>query len=278
MTRATSLRHSSEFERLAETIRATAGGEPVDFFASPGNWGDSLLNEGSRQFFDHFGITYHERRRADLHDDTISHTSMAVVGGGGGWNRNWSSTPDFTVEACQLYASVLVLPSTYDPALLAREGLDEVTLVSRARIDDDTIMFCHDMAFFLDPVDPGPPTVPFPLLAFRRDKERSRHAPNPDRNWDLSLLGTADHDAQQFLELVSRFPQVYTDRLHVAIAAGLMGREAFLFDGNYGKNAGVHSASILDNFPTVHLVHWDGNGQLDDVIGMKPIGIPGYED
>ena len=44
---------------------------------------------------------------------------------------------------------------------------------------------------------------------------------------------------------------IITDRLHVGIAAALMGKEVFLLDNTYGKLSGVYNHSLKQN-PHIH--------------------------
>lgn len=137
-------------------------------------------------------------------------------------------------------------------------------------------LMCHDMAFFADFGIESQRKLPYPLIALRRDKERSHESVSPDRNWDLSLLGDATHSHKGLLDLICRFPSIYTDRLHIAIAGAVLGLEVHLLDGNYGKNAEVFDLSLRENFSKVTLSAWrDIN--WSDLTGFNPIGHSGYD-
>lgn len=271
------LRGSAPFAELAGSIAMLAD-RPLDFFASPGNWGDALINVGSRQFFTDNGFGVRELRRADLVEDAELDVSdrVAIVGGGGGWNQNWNSTIAFVEEASRRYHHVVVLPSSYDYDMLGDFDRKRVTLFTRAadaEIAGDT--FCHDMAFYCQTRAMPSQLLGNPLIAFRRDKERSAQAFDPDRNWDLSLLGTAETDPREFLLIVNRFRTIFTDRLHIAIAGAMLGRNVLLLDGNYRKNEGVFRASLEPNYPNVSLVSW-AEVRAREVNGFEPMGDSGY--
>jgi exopolysaccharide biosynthesis predicted pyruvyltransferase EpsI len=114
--------------------------------------------------------------------------------------------------------------------------------------------------------------APETLNAFRRDGERR----NPDRalpehNFDVSDMyeprpprrrgfwqGGLDADllflhASWFLAFIDGFDAVRTDRLHVGIAAMLLGKDVELHDNSYGKVSAVYQHSLRDK-PNVRLV------------------------
>lgn len=272
------LRESKTFTRLAEQVIRNAAHFPLDFYPSPGNWGDSLINAGTRQLFTDHDIATRELSRFEIEniDRTESAKNLAVVGGGGGWNRNWDSTVSFVAKLSTMYNLVVVLPSSYDLNLVSHLNRSNIYLYTRS---DDSLNevdnFCHDMAFYCRLPEPKEPEIQYPLIAFRRDKERSVRALNPDRNWDVSLLGTAKTSYLEFMGLIDRFPAITTDRLHVAIAGAMLGKQVELLDGNYGKNSGVFRASLCRNFDNVSLMSW-AEIQDKSFTGMTPIGVSGY--
>ncbi|WP_044494289.1 hypothetical protein, partial [Nesterenkonia massiliensis] len=54
------LRESPEFFELASKIMARADGRSIVFSAARGNWGDGLINYGTRQFLEYYHIPYEE--------------------------------------------------------------------------------------------------------------------------------------------------------------------------------------------------------------------------
>lgn len=266
-----------EYASLASSITSTARDETIDFYPSPGNWGDALINEGSRQLFNDFGVRFRERDRASLECPATDRSpTLAVLGGGGGWNLNWRSSLPFAIKLSEKYESVIVLPSSYDFGFIGNALPAEVKLFTRARLQTGVkAEFCHDLALYCQTQVETTKKLPYPLVALRRDKERHRSAISPDRNWDISLLGTADHDSASFFGLVNRFESVITDRLHVGIAAAMLGCKVRLLEGNYGKNHGVFDASLRENFTNVQFCNWNELRHMD-FVGRQPIGISGY--
>ena len=101
------------------------------------------------------------------------------------------------------------------------------------------------------------------LHAFRTDCEATA-TQLPKDNYDLSVAfayGTAATypvllACVHLLRLVGACRQVQTDRLHIAIAGALLGREVFFYANNYYKNQAIYDLSIAPRFPHVH---WMGS-------------------
>jgi exopolysaccharide biosynthesis predicted pyruvyltransferase EpsI len=93
---------------------------------------------------------------------------------------------------------------------------------------------------------------------FRTDKERPA-VRRPRQNLDLSaaLSAVQKHPAQRIrvadtmLAVLSRARGIATDRLHVAIAGALLGKQTILYDGNNSKVRDVFEYSLAGRFPLV---------------------------
>jgi exopolysaccharide biosynthesis predicted pyruvyltransferase EpsI len=59
-----------------------------------------------------------------------------------------------------------------------------------------------------------------------------------------------------FLRSIDRFSHVRTDRLHLAIAAALLGKDVELYSNDYFKNRAVYDFS-LKSFPKIRFVNWN---------------------
>lgn len=97
------------------------------------------------------------------------------------------------------------------------------------------------------------------LHAFRTDCEATAIG-LPKHNYDLSVAfayGTATPylvllACVHLLRLVGACRQLCTDRLHIAIAGALLGREVLFYANNYYKNQAIYDFSIKERFPNVH--------------------------
>lgn len=101
-----------------------------------------------------------------------------------------------------------------------------------------------------------------PLLAFRSDVESlERHV--PEENADLSELlmlhdstgRNAELGGRLMLGILSRHRSVATDRLHIAIAGGLLGLSVDFRPNSYYKCAAVWEHSLKNRFPNIR---WHG--------------------
>ncbi|MFO1204343.1 MAG: polysaccharide pyruvyl transferase family protein [Burkholderiales bacterium] len=99
------------------------------------------------------------------------------------------------------------------------------------------------------------------LDILRTDKEAT--SPNRgDASWDISdLYGSnfrprseAEFIARDMLNFVQRAEAVRTDRLHVGIAAALVGRPVTYLDNSYGKIKAIYDTSLID-VPTIAFEH-----------------------
>lgn len=98
-TTTANLRRSKEFFALSQAIREISSNEKILYCPSPGNWGDALINFGTSQFLDFYGIEFDEANRQQVteyaHVDETSKNKVLLVGGGGGWCKNWPTTRAF---------------------------------------------------------------------------------------------------------------------------------------------------------------------------------------
>ncbi len=99
------------------------------------------------------------------------------------------------------------------------------------------------------------------LNAYRTDSERVSQDPLAKDNADISKLFSMNHDevlfltakiASKFVETIKKYDTVKTDRLHVAIAAAMLGKTVHVGDNSYGKIAAVRAHSMMDR-PNIHL-------------------------
>ena len=96
------------------------------------------------------------------------------------------------------------------------------------------------------------------LNIFRLDDERT-DVDVPDFNYDVAtyfwpgdLSRPAAANALKMLRLVmDMFKTVETNRLHMTVMAGLLGKPVVMRDNNYGKNSSIYTQSIDGYFPNI---------------------------
>jgi exopolysaccharide biosynthesis predicted pyruvyltransferase EpsI len=93
---------------------------------------------------------------------------------------------------------------------------------------------------------------------FREDIEASGKG-IPEGNADLSKIyehGTrnrylTDYTTSRLLRYIDKFPLVRTDRLHICIAAALLGKEVEFYPNSYFKCRAVYEYSLRSRFPRI---------------------------
>jgi exopolysaccharide biosynthesis predicted pyruvyltransferase EpsI len=99
------------------------------------------------------------------------------------------------------------------------------------------------------------------INAFRKDLESAGHFPQRTRtSVDLAALfshGTgseavARYVTHRLLRVLDHWRVVRTDRLHICIAAAMLGKKVEFFANSYSKCEDVFNYSIKDRFPNVH--------------------------
>ena len=137
--------------------------------------------------------------------------------------------------------------------LFCRERRSLELLLGMPQRPNVDIKTSGDTALYLDAEDLRPlikpAREPYDLICFRKDKE-SIIAPERRREIiessddplveDISKKG----DLGDFISTVANARQVHTDRLHVAITAHILRKEATLYPNRYHKNRGVYEYSL----------------------------------
>lgn len=96
------------------------------------------------------------------------------------------------------------------------------------------------------------------LNCFRLDGEATDIS-IPEDNIDLPIVfmfgvspaPVAHHSARSLLETLMKFDEIRTNRLHVAISAGLIGKKTLFYPNNYYKCRAVYEFSMQHRFPHV---------------------------
>lgn len=256
-----SLAGAIEFIRLEETLREFADGEKFLYIANPGNWGDGLIRFSTERFFRRIGLDYISiglRKAASLSPNELraaaaSSTVKVVYGGGGAFLEGYDIPRQFR-RMVKRTDRVLVLPHTFAmPAEELRLRKTDVLFrrdQSGSKEFAPASLFCHDMALSLNTIVPMANGSGAGFF-IRGDAEKVSGIIVPEANRDISAEGTESTPMADFLDAIGRFEIVHTNRLHVAIAAALMGRQVHLYANSYFKNRAIYDASLRSAFPNV---------------------------
>lgn len=242
-----------EFIKLETIIKEKCKNQKVYYMANNGNFGDGLIRYGTLKFFTDIGLKYKEVNSLKRFDRlwweskiTPFQRDILIYGGGGAWCKLWNH--EYIIKNLKnRFKHIIVLPSSYEfkPAIL-----DNVTYISRDKFqsleNNHCGIFCHDMALYLNKINcnKGKNLGYF----FRTDKESSGKLKIPKNNIDLSLLGDHNSPIYKFLMEIEKYKIIYTDRLHVAIAALLMDKEVHLYPGSYFKIKAIYNSSLKNRF------------------------------
>ena len=247
------------------------------YIINPGNMGDMLIASATMQFFDNNNLT----------NNIDNYSSETIVYGGGGlWTSDYEKRWIKFLPVFARAKRIVILPSSFNKCQKLINIMDERFVVfcreyksydylistnSKAKIILD-----HDMALriqkeilsfapqindlernILNQVIDEMKKVSLIAKFMRKDLEKIK---NYETDFDLSSSGFCDHDtnrdyidfnSQLMLCAVDSVDAIITDRLHVAIAGALMGKEVYILDNSYGKLSSVYKHSLSDN-PRVH--------------------------
>jgi len=240
-----------EFLILEEKVKEICKKGPVYYYVFHGNWGDAFIRAGTLKFLNDNGIHYKELS-SNKKEWIIPFMrgGTVIFQGSGAWCKFYSE-PYNNVKKFQRRFNVIILPATFENSYSFNNN---VTYFCRDKHESQQNMpnakFCPDMAFYLGKLDY--PKSSGTGYFFRTDVESAKKVDLPPTNRDISAEGDHFADIAPFIEAISKFEIIHTDRLHVSIAACLLGREVHLYPNSYFKNKAVFETSIKDYFPNVY--------------------------
>lgn len=223
-------------------------GSSVDFFRFGGNYGDSVIWHGTMKLLSDLKISIFNV------DITIEKKNeVLLIDGGGNFVDYYDDVRNFINEKHNQYKEIVFLPHTIfgDKQIEVLSKLKKNTTIfcrerESAKFVDSFAKNCnvflwHDCAFYnsFKQDKKGEGT----LNAFRSDCESVLKF-IPESNIDISYNGYATKPLNEFLDAITKFEQINTDRLHVAITAVLLGKRVNLFPNSYFKNKAVYDYSL----------------------------------
>ena len=262
-------------EIKVQDLLGPMAGRDVALVPNNGNVGDALIHAATLQVLERMGVgcrivSGDKRKRGDV----------LLLGGGGNLVDRYSHLLPRLERLHDRFEDVVILPQTIFGRrvadVFARLGPNVRVLCRERRSYDflsdvvayrERLFLSHDMAFHFD-YGPYRANGAGTLNAFRLDVERTEAVIPPD-NVDLSaalqLPGRPYHPnfwllpywreyLDAFLARIAASAVVRTNRLHVAIAAGLLGKTVELFDNDYYKNRAVYEYSLAGRCPGVRYV------------------------
>jgi exopolysaccharide biosynthesis predicted pyruvyltransferase EpsI len=245
---------------VRDFLRRFQGGQ-CDLLRFPGNYGDALIWHGTKAVLSAAGVNFRT-----IQCNEKPQASTLLVDGGGNMVDLYGDVEGYLNVYGASVERVVILPHTISGAralsCLNRLGAS-LTVFCRERVSYAAVKsslsaaevyLWHDCAF-LSPLCNLRPSEDKPLgvlYAFRTDDEAlGRQLPAGNR--DISTEGYAMSDLDALLETISGYRNVKTDRLHIAIAAALLGCNVDLYSNSYYKNLAVYDYSLKD-YPNVRFI------------------------
>jgi exopolysaccharide biosynthesis predicted pyruvyltransferase EpsI len=230
---------------LPEALGMLMGETSFQYVPNRGNAGDALIAEATAQVCRNMGFNESPGVRTVL------------VAGGGGIHPAYSCLPN-RLRRLPRDKRVIVLPSTVSDHWEILRSFDNLTLLARdevtfglAGMNGVNCMLVHDAAFSFDYGDMDG-AGEGELVAMRTDGEGTGET-LPPGNEDVSaadsglwLLNGSTAAAMRFVRRIAEVREVRTNRLHVAIAAAMLGKDVTLCPGNYFKNRAVWEMSLRE--------------------------------
>lgn len=233
----------------------------VDFFRFNGNYGDSLIWHGTMVLLNRLSI---DVNYVDI--NSIVDNSILFIDGGGNFVDYYSDVHDFLALKHKKYKEIIIFPHTISGEKqknLLKDLGPNITIFCREELSYDFVRanlgytncyLSHDCAFYNDLSDYekiGAGT----LNAFRDDCE-SVFYNKPKNNIDISCDGWCKKPLGDFLRKITKYEEIRTDRLHVAIAGAILCKKVVLFSNSYYKNLAVYEYS-LKKYPNVVFMYTD---------------------
>eukprot|EP00451_Oxyrrhis_marina_P039783 CAMPEP_0204393988 /NCGR_PEP_ID=MMETSP0469-20131031/62612_1 /ASSEMBLY_ACC=CAM_ASM_000384 /TAXON_ID=2969 /ORGANISM="Oxyrrhis marina" /LENGTH=1047 /DNA_ID=CAMNT_0051388095 /DNA_START=45 /DNA_END=3188 /DNA_ORIENTATION=+ len=263
-------------------LREELQGKPFTYIVNPGNAGDALIQYGTLLTLDAMGFKY------DIADFTQSFTNSTLVyAGAGNAVGLYGNCRGFLRKNAPMrkHNKIILLPATIkDEDRMLRALHSNVKIIAREPrsyeyvkkfLPARNVFLADDLALKIPEYDSevsrmrgSKPSEKKVAYMFRTDKEKT-HKHLPKGNVDLSAKldgvswrGIAHSDAdlkmrlrntaREIFSIMIDYTEVWTDRLHMCIAASLMDRETHCFPNNYWKNEAIFDFSLKHRFPHTH--------------------------
>jgi len=211
-------------------------------------------------------------------------SDVILIHGGGNMNDLWQGIRLLkNVLQHNNHNVIIVGPQTYgfnetrfpalfvkakqDIYLFCREKFSYNLLTSLKLPKNVHVHLSHDTTFYLSKEDFHVRQGNYDLICLRTDKESALFQKEKDIAKfleELNRLGQLERkivkdlslhgNFRDFVRLIEASKRVYTDRLHVAILATILGKETVLYSNSYYKNIGVYEYSLSNYYPNVNFV------------------------
>lgn len=231
----------------------------IIYIPNPGNAGDGLITHGTITLFDQLGMNYEIGNIGTRYDK-----KLLFYGGGGNLVGIYSNCRRF-LENNIKENEIVILPHTVHnvDAILNKIRNANITIICREKKSyeyvskfTEKVYLSKDMAFYLK--SPSKRIGNGTINCFREDREKTNIV-TPKNNVDLSIkLNRRDptlslkedvkNITNRVFSYLNKYEIINTNRLHMAIAGSIIGKNVHLHPNNYYKNEKVWEYSMKDFF------------------------------
>lgn len=251
-------------------------GKEIMVLLHRGNIGDGLIQEGTRALLRKCGINYQE-----FLFPRDARGEILLISGCGSFSHDWDSGINYVSRYLDAFDRIYILPASFDVASTTIKGFlvnlsKKIFIYCREKYSYDAvkkivpypenIFLDKDMEFYMD-YNMWKKKGKGILMAFRKDKERNKeiicrltimlHKMRTmffAKGTNSDVMQGSYTEWETALESISKFEKIYTDRVHVAITAALLGKKTYIYPNANHIVKGVyeHSLAHLPN------VFWRG--------------------
>ena len=185
--------------------------------------------------------------------------------------HNWHNGIKYVNRYVDFFDRIYILPASFDVASTKIKGFlssltkkifiycrekNSYAAVKNSVPFPENIFLDKDMEFYMDH-DIWKKDGKGNLMAFRKDQERGkdiicrltimfhkmRTIFSPD-GLNIDIMQGTHNEWERALESISKFEKIYTDRVHVAIAAALLGKKTYIYPNANHIVKGVYEHSL----------------------------------
>jgi len=243
-----------EFLLLEKIIKEKTKNGKIYYLHNSGNYGDSLIRYGTMKFFQDINLNFKQIKtfnllRTEWWPTLIKPNATLIFAGSGAWCKFYNREA-FIKKISKRFKNIIILPSTFEitPNIPNAIFFRRDNYESKENVPSS--IFCHDMAFYIGSIESekGNGKGYF----FRKDIESLNKVNFIPQNIDISLKGNHLTPIFDFINEISKYEIIYTDRLHVAIGASLLKKEVHLFPNSYFKNKAIYLSSLKPFYENVY--------------------------
>lgn len=232
-----------------------------------GGWaGDAFITLSTLEVFKNLELNY----KIYMGDNDVFYKNAVLFVCGSGNLVNYYNSVSLSLlrwDGMNIFRKIVILPSTINSHYDVLNSMcSEVEILCRERVsyhllknnvENKKILLTDDISFYFD-IEKWKNKTPYlnHLVSIRNDSEKtdipSELLPPFTNNNDIAenYLGKCKNYQEitkacfHFLDTISKYKVIYTNRLHIAIAATRMKRKVIFFNNSYFKNIAVYQNSL----------------------------------